>query len=65
MKNSLGASACGSDAQCRPPLLVRARSYDWALSAAEMDDLDALREPDGNPTLFSSEGCPGPSPLRS
>ncbi|KAG8465783.1 hypothetical protein KFE25_005353 [Diacronema lutheri] len=62
---SLGASACGSDAQCRPPLLVRARSYDWALSAAEMDDLDALREPDGNPTLFSSEGCPGPSPLRS
>lgn len=61
----LGDSKCSSDAQCSAPLAARAQAFDWALSPADMAELDALREPDGNPTLFSSEGCPGPSPLRA
>lgn len=61
----LGGSACSSAAQCRAPLAARAATLGWSLMPREMAELDALRAPDGNPTLFSSEGCPGPSPLRS
>ncbi|KAJ1622320.1 NADP-dependent oxidoreductase domain-containing protein [Pavlovales sp. CCMP2436] len=61
---ALGSSMCANDAQCRSPLLKRAQLFEWSLSRAEMSELDSLRTPDGNPTLFSSAGCPGPSPLR-
>ena len=39
----------------RPPA---SQAFDWALSAADMRELDALRSPAGNPTLFSTTACP-------
>jgi 2,5-diketo-D-gluconate reductase A len=55
-----GTSACAADAdggQCGAGLLARSRVFDWSLSAAEMARIDALRAPDGDPTLFASAGC--------
>ena len=37
----------------------RARSFEWSLTAKEVAQLDAMKGPDDNPTLFSSAGCPG------
>ena len=56
----LGKSACdGEGHACMQGLQRRAESFTWALSKKEMATLDALKSPDGNPTLFSSAGCPG------
>ena len=49
----------------RPGILIRAgikeraQLFKWSLTDEEMAQLDALTSPDGNPTLFSSDGCPG------
>jgi len=53
----LGRSECALDA-CEAGLRTRAQAFDWALTAAEMAELNGLRSPGGNPTLFSSLGCP-------
>jgi len=63
----LGTSQCADGSatgRCGTSLDMRASSFDWSLTAQEMAELDAMPSPDGNPTLFSSQGCPGPSPLR-
>ena len=54
----LGRSSCAADGTCLDGLRTRARAFDWALAPSEMAVLNALRSPDGNPTLFSSLGCP-------
>jgi len=54
-----GGSACADGPHCAEGVRARADSFAWALSDAEMAALDALRSPGGNPTLFSSDGCPG------
>jgi diketogulonate reductase-like aldo/keto reductase len=56
---SLGASVCRDDGTCAEGLSKRAQVFSWSLSDAEMAELNALTSPDGNPTLFSSSGCPG------
>lgn len=60
---SLGKSSCEGDS-CKEGLLRRTAVFSKALQKEEMKAIDAMTSPDGNPTLFSSEGCPGPSPLR-
>jgi len=54
----LGRSTCLAGAACRAGLQQRAKAFEWSLTAAEMAELDALRSPPGNPTLFSSTFCP-------
>jgi len=56
----LGSNICppGGDA-CMKGLQKRSRLFDWALTEKEMAEISALSSPDGNPTLFSSPGCPG------
>lgn len=54
----LGRSECAPGGACRDGLLSRAQAFDWKLSPSEMSVLDAMRSPAGNPTLFSSLGCP-------
>ena len=54
----LGKSACDAGEACRAGLRARGTAFDWALSSAEMASLDAMTSPPGNPTLFSSTGCP-------
>tara|TARA_B110001452_G_scaffold212960_1_gene183640 strand:- start:577 stop:1563 length:987 start_codon:yes stop_codon:yes gene_type:complete len=55
-----GASACAAGTEaCSAGLRTRAKVFDWALTPAEMRTLDAMKSPTGNPTLFSSTGCPG------
>ena len=53
----LGRSACEDEA-CAKGLRARRATFDWALSPKEMATLSSLSEPSGNPTLFSSTGCP-------
>mmetsp|Transcript_53840 Transcript_53840/g.87165 ORF Transcript_53840/g.87165 Transcript_53840/m.87165 type:complete len:143 (+) Transcript_53840:162-590(+) len=49
----------------RPGILIRAgikeraSVFKWAMTDTEMAAIDAMTAPDGNPTLFSSDGCPG------
>lgn len=45
--------------ECRIGISRQTRVLSWSLSEEEMEELDALMSPDGNPTLFSSAGCPG------
>ncbi|KAL3923194.1 MAG: hypothetical protein SGPRY_004302 [Prymnesium sp.] len=54
----LGTSACDPFDVCTAGLTKRSQVFDWSLSAAEMAELNALTSPGGNPTLFSSTGCP-------
>ena len=54
----LGTSACAEGEACKAGLRARSQAFDWALTAAEMRELDAMTSPGGNPTLFSSLGCP-------
>jgi len=54
----LGRSECAEDGACATGLRARAQAFDWSLTAAEMAQLNGLRSPAGNPTLFSSMGCP-------
>jgi len=54
----LGGSKCAEDGACEAGLRARAQAFDWSLTAEEMAQLDGLRSPAGNPTLFSSLGCP-------
>ena len=44
--------------RCGAGIGARRASFDWALTAEEMDELGALTAPDGNPTMFASGGCP-------
>lgn len=53
---SSGLSICNG-ASCRQGLEERVQTFGWTLNRVEMAELDALTSPDGNPTLFSSEGC--------
>ena len=39
-------------------LRASAAAFGWALTEAEMGEIDALPSPRGYPTLFSSPGCP-------
>jgi diketogulonate reductase-like aldo/keto reductase len=55
----LGVSACRADETCARGIMARANSFNWQLTKREMAKLDALNNPDDNPTLFSSAGCPG------
>lgn len=56
----LGLSACRADDEsCERGIKARANSFEWQLTKREMAELDGLRSPDDNPTLFSSAGCPG------
>ena len=59
----VGVRPCAEGAaECAAGLRARAASFGWALTEAEMAALDALTLPFGklgNPTLFSSTGCPG------
>ena len=52
-----GRNAC-TEAGCAKGLRQRAAALGWSIAAAEMAELDGLRSPSGNPTLFSSAGCP-------
>ena len=54
----LGRSACADGDACPAGLKVRAAAYDWQLSPSEMAELNELRSPPGNPTLFSTTFCP-------
>eukprot|EP00980_Cylindrotheca_fusiformis_P019455 scaffold6708_cov134-Cylindrotheca_fusiformis.AAC.25 len=53
----LGGSSC-ADPYCAAGIAKRASIYSWSLTSTEMKKLDGMVSPDGNPTLFSSEGCP-------
>ncbi len=55
----LGSGICTDAGDCATGLKKRAGVFNWSLSEAEMAELDSLTEPDDNPTLFSSSGCPG------
>ena len=55
----LGTGLCTDSGACETGLKKRAGVFNWSLTDAEMAQLDALTEPDDNPTLFSSSGCPG------
>jgi len=61
---SLGKSVCEGNA-CKEGLVRRTGVFLKAIQPEDMKAIDAMTSPAGNPTLFSSEGCPGPSPLRS
>ena len=55
-----GFSACKEDlGACATGLESRSHLFAWRLTTDEFDEVEALRRPDGNPTLFSSSGCPG------
>ena len=56
----LGSNICppGGDA-CFRGLEKRSQLFDWKLTEKELAEISALSSPDGNPTLFSSSGCPG------
>lgn len=54
----LGVSVCEPGVACTHGLRSRSRVFDWSLSSTEMSELDMMTSPDGNPTLFSSTGCP-------
>ena len=43
----------------RAGIKQRAELFNWSLTGDEMAKLDEMTAPDGNPTLFSSDGCPG------
>jgi len=53
----LGTSVCREG--CINGLKRRAETLDWSLTAKEMEQLNSIKSPDDNPTLFSSSGCPG------
>lgn len=53
----LGFGQCSTDA-CEKGLNERAASFEWKLTAKEMQELSLLTGPQQNPTLFSSAGCP-------
>jgi diketogulonate reductase-like aldo/keto reductase len=56
----LGTSTCAAaGTSCADGLAKRAAAFSWSLSQKEMAELNALTSPGGNPTLFSSTGCPG------
>lgn len=55
----LGFGVCSVDGSCEVGLKKRASTLTWSLTDEEMDKLDVLTEPNDNPTLFSSSGCPG------
>ncbi len=55
----LGSGVCTADGACEVGLKNRASTLNWSLTDEEMEKLDALTEPNDNPTLFSSSGCPG------
>ena len=56
----LGKSACvEKGGACRAGLRARASAFEWELAPAEMDALNAMMSPEGNPTLFSTSYCPG------
>jgi 2,5-diketo-D-gluconate reductase A len=63
---SLGSSVCqgGFGSTCEGSLARRSGAVLRALTDQQMRSIDEMTSPDGNPTLFSSAGCPGPSPLR-
>jgi len=52
----LGTSICQDD--CAEGLKQRSAVRDWQLKPADMKVLDAMTNPNDNPTLFSSAGCP-------
>ena len=43
----------------RSGIKQRAELFSWSLTDDQMTRLSAMKAPDGNPTLFSSDGCPG------
>jgi hypothetical protein len=43
----------------RAGIKQRAELFNWSIKDDEMAKLDEMTAPDGNPTLFSSDGCPG------
>ena len=53
-----GRSACPADGSCAASVALRARAFEWKLTPSEMKEIDGLTSPGGNPTLFSSLGCP-------
>ncbi|KAK3281022.1 hypothetical protein CYMTET_11170 [Cymbomonas tetramitiformis] len=55
----LGVSTCTEGPTCSLGLQARAQSFEWSLTSEEMAELNSISSPDGNPTLFSSTGCPG------
>uniref|UniRef100_A0A7S0J460 NADP-dependent oxidoreductase domain-containing protein n=1 Tax=Calcidiscus leptoporus TaxID=127549 RepID=A0A7S0J460_9EUKA len=54
----LGFSVCDAGAACAAGLRARSAAFGWSLTAAEMRQLSQMTSPAGNPTLFSSTGCP-------
>ena len=44
--------------ECQDGISKQVHTFDWKLSASEMKTLNSMNEPDDNPTLFSSIGCP-------
>jgi len=44
--------------ECEVGLSKQVHTFDWELTANEMKTLNSMNEPDDNPTLFSSIGCP-------
>lgn len=66
LQNNMAASirpssnfgSCNGDT-CKWGITRQAHSFDWRLTERQMAELDALTSPVGNPTLFSSAGCPG------
>ena len=53
-----GRSACAPDGSCAAGVALRAKAFEWSLTPSEMREIDGLTSPGGNPTLFSSLGCP-------
>ena len=54
----LGTGLCTEDNKCKEGMAARASSFGWSLTKNEMEELNALKSPADNPTLFSSSGCP-------
>eukprot|EP00931_Biecheleriopsis_adriatica_P088240 TRINITY_DN62602_c0_g1_i1.p1 TRINITY_DN62602_c0_g1~~TRINITY_DN62602_c0_g1_i1.p1 ORF type:complete len:211 (-),score=24.64 TRINITY_DN62602_c0_g1_i1:127-720(-) len=54
----LGTSRCDATS-CRSGLEERVQTFSWKLTPSEMTAISDLSSPDGNPTLFSSQGCKG------
>lgn len=54
----MGRSTCATGGACAAGLRARAQVFEWDLAAADITELSALRSPAGNPTIFSSTGCP-------
>jgi len=44
--------------ECEVGLSKQVHTFDWELTANEMKTLNSMNEPNDNPTLFSSIGCP-------